>query len=908
MIRLEQMCRHRKDKGYGISAKTTGIKPEQEELLGEVFNDSMNELFPKVGTSFLSCINEGGYLFYARNTLLTDAHGRISLYTHSYVLPEAEYVSILENDPSCLLQIPMAHLMDAPGGERLEPLKLDAQVSEHDLLQKLRDKYDLDQERYADLLYGAYHAIMNHWPLRLATSRPFAEREQMVREIAYCIMMGLLPKMRKQLSFSSGPDSRMCLSVIETGEQIAWLDAEDMVFGVEDDELTNIRITDIFRGAYFYAVAECSQKERHVLMEIVQDCISSELKQQNPGSVMLIATAYTRVYGDERPENKVYEFCGLKSCAGQDIDDQVADGLMTQILEELHQSGNVDLNMISHMADWYLRRSSVEYRTLANKILEEKATAALGVVLVSAALRTKETPNKAEIINVLMSKTPLDSKKWKDSDKKRLFYWIVNTDQVGLLKYVEELLPLFEGELTQMLEHMLRDATGKELSKTQIGIQCKTMEWVLEEGLSLSEVVCGYLDSHVGEFNEQTDPDGIACSQIASYLIEKRLDQTAPMVMQARFLLDHARRTAYYERCLERELRDRQEVAIAKFEDQELKKNRQNLKEVLNQELARGDRAWTKPCLRWEYYQAEKYLVPGTRDADIPKICRENNGFRYNGYFEQRVTKILADDAREKLNDALSEINSYADSTNRMLPSNLKKCFEILQKWVTEYSKGVESMVKHKHLSKNAGERLMKMFINDYWEHLDFQIIFRFPLEGNSIQRMTDSYGSDRSKKMYFLHNAVGAYKVKAKNKGEAPTRDLVNAVLSMWSLDENTIEPIKEELERMLRYAAIERKNLPLDIILLCSLDPNKMKGREPVLNGRKMHQLLDRLQNKIDSSNREGAAPIVSMRYASYIKGQEDKNRIINALKLTLAQRSKLEERLIRDLEQKRKEQMLF
>ena len=202
----------------------------------------------------------------------------------------------------------------------------------------------------------------------------------------------------------------------------------------------------------------------------------------------------------------------------------------------------------------------------------------------------------------------------------------------------------------------------------------------------------------------------------------------------------------------------------------------------------------------------------------------------------------------------------------------------------------------------------MKMFINDYWEHCDLQIIFRFQMEGNSIQRMTDNYGSDRSKKMYSLHNAVGAYKVKANNRQEAPTGDLAQEVLSMWRLDENTIEPIKEELERMLRYAAIERKNLPLDIILLCSLDPNKVKGREPVLNGRKMHQLLDRLQNKIDSSKREGVAPIVSMRYASYIKGQEDKNRIINALKLTLAQRSKLEERLIRDLEQKRKQQMWF
>lgn len=841
MIRLEQVCRYRKDQGYGISAKTSGITPAQVTALGEVFNDSMNTLFPKVGTSFLTCITGSGSAFYARTTLLTDSHGRISLHTHSYVLPEEAYGRLMTENPRGLLEIPMSDLLDTPvGSGSLPDVELKVYPPDEDHLSALMRKYDLTPERYANLLYGAYHAILNHWPLRLVTSRGFDQREQMVREIALCIQAGLLPNMRRLLTFSSGPDWRTCLSVVGTDTQ---LDQEDMIFGVEDDALTNIQITDFFRGSFFQAVASCSGQARTELLELIQLWLTSELEQEIPGSVMVVASAYAAEYGDKSPESRMFLFCGIKACAGQGIELDIANDMMIQILDELHLAGAVDLSLISHIADWYLRQSSDAYRAKADEILRRWSTPHAAVTLISAALKTKNTPNKAQLIHVLLETGPLGTRTWTDADQKKLFYWIISTDQADLLDLVEAIMPLFDGQYPQMLERLLREAEGKALNKTQIGLQLQVMNRVLKDKLELSETTCGYLDSHVAEFDAETDPDGKVCRQLARHLITMRLDQTQQMVFQARELLRHAKRSAHYRGILEQELLDQCDDAIITFRNRELIRGSDANARCL-EELASGKSPWTTPCLRWEYYMAEKVMGQSPRAEEILQICSYHNNFKYGGYFEKRAVEILSAGALAQRRELTAQYPVPEELSSDDQKKQLKARRDQLLKWVKDWLEKTKNI----KMSPKMLKEFQKVLIVAYWDAADLKEIFRCPQERNNlISKVTEDSGDARSIALLRLQTAFNSYRSnnqslsKARNLRESVS-NLCYAVAAMQRLAPETTEPIRHELERILTSNIRRGMDLPLDLVLVCCMDSDDKQSTKLLV------QLLDRLQNMID------------------------------------------------------------
>jgi hypothetical protein len=229
--------------------------PAQEQALGDIFNSAMNTIFPKLGASVLSCAPGKNDAFYARNTLRTDILGRKTIFTHAYIFDAEEYARYMDSDPTILLSIPMEQMLDSQAPDaQMEQLELSVPEASGMQLESLFEKYHLTPVRYGKLLIGAYEALTSNASLRLKTKLPLEQTEQMVRELTYCILHGLLPVLKGRVSFSSGADTRMKISVIPAGDDSE--QASDIVFGVEEDGYTNIRPKDEISAMAFDALGK----------------------------------------------------------------------------------------------------------------------------------------------------------------------------------------------------------------------------------------------------------------------------------------------------------------------------------------------------------------------------------------------------------------------------------------------------------------------------------------------------------------------------------------------------------------------------------------------------------------------------------------------------------------------------
>ena len=291
-MKVEQACRFRTSEGYGITAKTPGFDRNQERVFADAFNDSLIPVFTSLGNSILSCSVEKGYALYAKNTLRTHETRKV-IFTHGYIMSREDYAQMMQQMPQRLLAVPASALMDIQTcGENLEQVDFPGTQYGELSLEKLVSKYHLDTNRYSRLLMGAYEAMTSNRSLLLYTDAPVECREQLVRELTYCIVEGLLPVMKGKVSFSSGADTRMDISVLPDGKGIKH---GDLVFGVEDDAYTNINFRDELSAACFRTLGSASWEERKDLLEKMQNWLCEKVNVEEGLTLLQICAAFTKI-------------------------------------------------------------------------------------------------------------------------------------------------------------------------------------------------------------------------------------------------------------------------------------------------------------------------------------------------------------------------------------------------------------------------------------------------------------------------------------------------------------------------------------------------------------------------------------------------------------------------------------
>ena len=478
-MKVEQACRFRTAEGYGITAKTEGFDRSQEKLLAEVFNDSMSPIFPKLGTSILSCAVRGGYAFYSKNTLRTH-ETREAIFTHSYILAAEDYASMMRTMPQRLLAVPASALMDVQtSSEALEQVEFPCSIYGELSIDELFIKYQLTSARYSRLLMGAYEAMTSNRSLRLYTKVSVEEREQVVRELTYCIAEGLLPVLKGKVTFSSGSDTRMNISILQAGTPIR---DGDLVFGVEDDRYTNIQYRDDLSTACFQALGSIDHEQRRKALQNMEDWLCEVIDIEKGLSLMLICIAYVCSCDRVLPyELSLSLFRSIAKVAGKSLPLKAANALLTDLVENVIDQDMVSTNFLSNIAEWYLMDSSELFRRQADKALLQ-APEEDCVALVEAVISMPTNQNARELVCVLIQGIPADSAELAEDTKTQIIQWIIREDIAELSDFSDTVLSSYTpGQTTKLARQILSSAADRNLNGAEITVVARALHLMSPE-------------------------------------------------------------------------------------------------------------------------------------------------------------------------------------------------------------------------------------------------------------------------------------------------------------------------------------------------------------------------------------------------------------------------------------------
>ena len=693
-MKVEQACRFRLDSGYGISARSAGFDSEQEKALGEVFNDTMNPVISKMGSSVLSCTTRGQYAFWARSTLRTDIHNRTTIFTHSYVLPLRDYINLLEQSPQLLLCTPMSRLMDTQSaGEIMDTVDFPAPDCAPLVLDALFEKYHLTADRYATLLLGAYEALTNNRSLRLYTTLPVGETEEMVRELTYCVLDGLLPSMKKLVTFSSGSDSRMRINVIHS---TAGLSGDEQIFGVEDDQYTNIRPRDALRAQLFKALGTATRQQRLSYLEQIEDCLSEMTNIENGVSVLLIAAAFARRCTQLTPDLRIALFHSFAGAAGKSLDFKIANQLLVELVQEMVDTDTVGTRELSNIAEWYLMESSEQFRDLADSLFRN-ASEEICVALEEAILKLDITANAHRLLCVLVNRIDPDSQQISDELRSDLMRWIVCENVSELLFFCNaSLLRYKDAQMKELVCDTLESTQGQSFSQIQLGIMNTALTRLTESKLELSPRDLERLDSHIAQYDEPL------MDTAARYLFQIRIPKISDISDAADLLMRLSKVHPEMKARIEKILPD------------------------------------TEPSELWEEYQCRAILPDDVDFNRIPELCMKHNTFGISGGpFEKRAFKLWIGGISQTIN---------------ALPDDLEQTETLTVKYLSESNR--------LRISQSVKERIKDTVASLFWNKLSFESIIKHTKTVNyEIIKVTNGLSYENILLRYKLMTACGRIK-----------------------------------------------------------------------------------------------------------------------------------------------------
>lgn len=493
-MKAEQACRFRLDEGYCVFAQSPGVTPSQENALGDIFNSTMNSIFPAIGDSILSCATGPEDAFLARNTLRTDIHGRKTVFTHTYILPLAEYARLMQEDPTQILGVEITALLDneSPGAQvSAQELTPTAQFAP---IEALFAKYNLDKLRYGRLLLGAYLAITSNSSLQLVTNLSLEQSPAMVRELTLCILEGLLPILKGKVTFSTGADPRMNISVISTVNTSN--PSGELLFGVEDDRYTNIRPRDELTELAFYSLAELSHEARAESAKKMQAWLSETTNIQEGLSLTLICTAFCMTSGMALGTDALLMlFRSIGNARG--IPTDVANNLLTYLVQRMHQGEGCSTAALSIMAGRYLREDSSDaFRAAADQAFSV-APVEVCIALAEAIFKQEMTDRVRQMLRTLMRRIPTDDPGLNVELRVKLILWVLAENETEFIDYATVLMLGCPGsEYAKLALGVLESTREKVLTQAQDAILTKAVGYMAENKMSMPDPHIAILDSH----------------------------------------------------------------------------------------------------------------------------------------------------------------------------------------------------------------------------------------------------------------------------------------------------------------------------------------------------------------------------------------------------------------------------
>lgn len=660
-MKVEQACRFRLDEGYSVFAKSPGLLPSHEAALGNIFNSAMNNIFPQVGDSILTCTGSGPDVFLARNTLRTDIHGRKTMFTHAYIFPAEDYDRLMQTDPMAVLGVEMADMLENQSeGAQLPTLESLNPGGTADQVPELFAKYQLDPVRYSRLLLGAYLALTSDRSLQLVTDLPLDQTGPMVREMILCILEGLLPVLKGKLSFSTGPDTRMKISVVST---TCGSPSGELLFGVEDDRYTNIRPRDEVTELAFTSLASTQASQRTALLENMQNWLENAVDIQENLSLTMICTAQCLCMDSQLDHATLLKlFMAVSQAKG--ITTRVKNALLTDLVRQMNDGEGCSEDAISLISEWYLQDSDPAFRSEAERSLAA-CSQEICIALAEAAFAQEDSENVNFFITALLRLIPAGQAGITDSLKTEMVVWILRENREEFADYAARLMEDFPtSQLFELAKRILGNGRTRSLTPAEMTMLTKALQTLASDGKQLPEEYEALLDSQSSNYSDELKFAAL------SYFFYVRLAALSPA--------------------------DGLELVNT------MAANYPGFFGAIMAVLPKG----AAPQV-WELYQTETCFTEGMDSVALANALAENNTFENpDGPFEQRAAeKIehLVRSAFASLDPDRYQMAYYADP--------------VAKNWL-EY---VDAL----HLSAEVRARLRVQVALLFWESIPMEMIYR---------------------------------------------------------------------------------------------------------------------------------------------------------------------------------------
>lgn len=819
MGKIEQACRFRLESGYGISARSEGVTTEQEKAIGDSFNDSMNNLFPELGSSILSCTIRGRYALYARNTLKTDIFGRMTIFTHSYLFNLEDYGNILCSHPEQILGIPMSRLMDSRGGESVLPsLELEdlhGQAMDRDTL---FEKYGLnDPERYTLLLTGAYEALSTGRSLRLYLGDKSGTPEQMVRELVFCITEGLVSSLRRRITFSSGGDARMSISILRGRERSA---GGEMVYDVFGNARMNVKIQDKLKLRLFEALGHADREGRKRILRGIEEWLEKHgAKNCTAGQVLAAAYVEQFVHMDENRRHRYLDkdlrflmFRAFAAAAGKSLTVDEADERLCELLEEMKENGGCSVREISNIAEWYLMDSTDLFRKGADEVIVG-TSAEIKLALLDAVLGLPKANNKAEMICTLVDS--MGQEEFQERELKLdLIRWIMWANEEKLR---DSCLKLVNGLSNEDLRDLGMEALAGPVTKDDgprkpretpmTGVAAEVAVRMVGR-YKTKKLIFGpgeheELDRSIPLFDQELK------ESYADYLVKVRLPDVDDVDDKVHILSTVVAKDAEFGMIVGRQM--------SESPDREA----------------------------WECFVTAKELPDGiSRNQLEAVLCKYRDNFKADGVYEGRVEELLLGMYDRELQQEQRTPQPLALGTPPVSHEKAEKT-ETFLKWVDTHNFAVTGLLK---------KRLMQELTERFWNSMTLEEIVL--LEKNKI---LDKLLEEESKKLpdqkiqirYELWKNMGRMKT---NPSQQSTVKLIECLKGMPRKDAQIrVEWLIDVVSWLGVYLICTHNVLPFDLLLphvnrFGSWSSIKRKGE-------KLREYLHDCQKVIDSLNSKDA-----------------------------------------------------
>lgn len=645
-MKAEQLCRFRTDEaGYTICAKSDGITAENAEHFSNVFNANMNQLFIvdgryEFGREVLTYIRNDDDFFIAKSTMRTDIEGRPTIFHHAYLFKYEDYKTSMMTDPALMLSIPVAQMYTSEVNiGSVAPFEPDFSKANAFNIDELRKKYNLTREKYAKLLIGAYRAVLSGRSLKIVT-RLECDATETIREIAYCIAVGMPPALRGKITVSDAVNAQVaiCISVPSGGNAYG---TPAYIFDLDRGELSPKEsasggVYEIFDMIAGYTVDERSKYFAEIVNEI------ASFVQIDAATFEVFAAMnylmYDKIEGNE-----------LRLLNWLIISDQKLGGalnyaeyydVISYLLNRLNDKA-VNLETFTGMLiQRYLEGCRDETDVKHKLVFDESILNSIGFLsaemsrkLLKDLLEKTFENYPSELIRRLMDNIPGDSEFMYSETMLNMVKIVLHRNIEELVDKANVIIDSCSDEICEKLtKQILTETQNQQLNAAENAVLQHLIERLIKLEYRMGEEYYDMLDAHCAEY------DDALMNTCVQYLINVRISGEGDLNEQLDDLIEVRDTYPDYFRVVET---------------------------VLTNEEYRDNDLWEK------YRSATCFDSQTLYEYDeICSICAQYNMFKNPmGAFELRVKQIWIEKYKNDLNNvaADADANAYAVVINKSL-------------------------------------------------------------------------------------------------------------------------------------------------------------------------------------------------------------------------------------------------